>query len=95
MGRRREERFKSNLVIRVGQGYGTLRDLSASGIYFTTDQSLALGERISFSMEFETSPRGPLVADCEARVIRLEPQAAVNGVAAALTDIQFRRAAEF
>lgn len=93
MDRRRHERFRSDLVIRVGRGYGKLRDLSASGVYFTTDQTFLLDEVLLFALEFPGASTGPLAATCEARVVRLEPRADGIGVAAAITDLHFRRLA--
>ena len=92
MDRRREERFRSNLVIQVGMGYGVLRDLSASGVYFTTDQSFAVGDALTFAVEFRGAPTGPVAATCKARVLRVEAQGpGANGIAASISDIQFRR----
>jgi PilZ domain-containing protein len=88
---RRDERLKSELVIRMAQGEGTVRDLSASGIYFITDMRLKAGDTLKFSLEFQDSPTGPLSVNCTAHVVRSEKHAGRNGVAASITGMEFVR----
>jgi hypothetical protein len=91
MYQRRDERLKSELVIRMAQGEGTVRDLSASGIYFITDMRLKAGETFKFSLEFQASPTGPLSVNCTGHVLRLENDSGRNGVAASISDMEFVR----
>ncbi len=44
MGARRDERFDSDLRIKLDRGDGRMRNVSASGIYFLTDVNLKPGE---------------------------------------------------
>ena len=91
MYQRRDERLKSELVIRMAQGEGIVQDLSASGIYFITDMRLKAGDTLKFSLEFLESPTGHLSVNCTGQVLRLEEHAGRNGVAASITAMQFVR----
>jgi hypothetical protein len=88
---RKDERFKRELVIRMAQGEGTVRDLSASGIYFITDMRLKAGDALKFWLEFQECAAGPLSVNCTGHVLRLEAHAGRNGVAASITGMAFVR----
>lgn len=92
MAGRREERFATELPMRLeGGGFGVLRNVSASGIYFVTDVALEQGQPVRFSVEFRDFPSGPIAVNCVARVVRLEEQGAGRGVGASISSFEFRR----
>jgi hypothetical protein len=94
VGARRHERFESHLRIKLDHGDGVMRNVSASGVYLVTDVSLKLGEYLNFTLEFSGPEIGVVSACCEARVVRVEPQGTLQGVAAAFESIQFQRIAK-
>lgn len=88
---RREERFDTTLAVRLEQGGGVARNVSANGIYFITDIVLQKGEPVRFSLDFAGQPGGALIVKCLARVVRVEPCDGKLGVAAAISDFEFLR----
>jgi hypothetical protein len=91
MGARRDERFDSDLRIRLDHGDGLMRNVSASGVYFVTDVNLKPGQPLKFTLEFSGLQIGVVSARCEARVVRVEPQGALNGIGALFESIEFHR----
>jgi hypothetical protein len=91
MGERKDERFKSDLKIQLDRGEGTVRDVSASGIYFVTEVALKVGEPLKFTLEFQNPDTGPLSAHCIGRIVRIDKQKSASGVAASIDSIEFRR----
>ena len=91
MAGRREERFDAALAIRLEQGIGVTRNVSASGIYFVTDVELVKGMAVSFTLEFNDSPGGPLRLKCQAQIVRLEPVDGKFGVGAAISHYELQR----
>jgi PilZ domain len=89
MGGRRDERFDTDLRIKLGQGDGVMRNVSVSGIYFLTAMALKPGQPLTFTIEFPGFAR-VVAARCEARVVRVESKGALNGVGAALERIQLQ-----
>ena len=88
---RRDERFDSTLVLRLEQGVGVLRNVSANGIYFVTDVALQAGAPVKFTLEFRDFRGGPVQANCTARVVRVEEQGGSKGVAANIDSFEFLR----
>jgi hypothetical protein len=88
---RRDERFESDLTIKLDQGEGVLRNVSASGIYFVTEVDLEPGGPVSFSLEFNAGQTGAIAARCIARIVRVEQQGSLKGVAASFDSIEFHR----
>ncbi|MGH8667844.1 MAG: PilZ domain-containing protein [Burkholderiales bacterium] len=86
--RRNEQRQNAKLKIRLERGEGVVRDLSASGIYFLTDAPLKLGESLRFTLKFENAKAGPISANCVARIVRVENQGKLKGVAASIKRIK-------
>ena len=89
---RKDERFDTALPLRLEQGEGVVRNVSASGIYFVTDVALQQGEPVKFTLQFESFPGGPIQANCIARVVRVEEQGEKRGVAASINSFEFFRA---
>jgi hypothetical protein len=84
---RSDERLKAKLTVQLEHGQGTVRDLSASGIYFVTDVPLKVGEPLRFSLEFQNAKTGSISANCIARIVRVEKQGDLQGVAASISRI--------
>lgn len=88
---RKDERFDTRLPLRLEQGEGVVRNVSANGIYFVTDVALRVGEPVKFTLEFQNFPGGSIRAHCIARVVRVEEQGEKNGVAASINSFEFIR----
>ena len=91
MAGRRDERFESDLTIRLDQGDGVMRNVSASGLYFVTDLNVKPGDSLKFTLDFSGDQIGQVCARCEARVVRVERQGAQKGVGATFEVIEFQR----
>ena len=91
MSGRKEERFHTELAVRLEGGEGVTRDVSASGIYFLTDVALEKGQAVNFTLEFRDFPSGPVAVDCSAHVVRVEEQGARKGVGVSISSFEFRR----
>ncbi len=67
-----EPRNKVALPLRLGNGaVGNTRDVSASGLFFTSDAEQRLGEVIDLSIELPGGAR-PLLFRATALVVRIE-----------------------
>ena len=88
---RQEERFDTTLAVRLEEGGGIARNVSASGIYFITDVALEVGARVKLALDFQNFPGGPIQVNCVARIVRVEAQGARNGVGAAIQSFDFHR----
>ena len=53
---RQQERFAAELKLTLEDGYGMLRNVSASGVYFVTDVALREGQPVTFRIEFRRIP---------------------------------------
>jgi hypothetical protein len=89
---RKEERFDTTLPVKLARGAGVARNVSATGIYFVTDQALSAGATVTFALDFQDFPGGPIEVNCVARVVRIDKQGAKQkGVAAAIQSFEFHR----
>lgn len=88
---RRDERFDSTLALRLEQGEGVVRNVSANGIYFVTDVALNNGAAVKFTVEFRNFPGAPIQVDCNARIVRVDEQGEKRGVAAKINSFEFCR----
>jgi PilZ domain len=88
---RRDERYPADVTVMFEGGSGAVRNISASGIYFVTDAALREGQPVKFSVDFDHFPSGPIAVSCIARIVRVEEQGAKRGVAAEISDFEFRR----
>lgn len=93
MDQRSDERFKSNLTIKLAQGKGIAHNVSASGIYFVTDVALPQGEPVKFTFEFQDLRGGAIHFNCIARVVRVEKRGNKKGVGVAFDSFEFLRIA--
>ena len=84
--KRHEERFPLEVTVMLENGGGISRDISQSGIYFLTDQLLAPGSVVKFSMTLDhIRPGKPIQLDCQGSVLRVEPAGEKLGVAASIS----------
>jgi hypothetical protein len=88
---RKDERFGTELTVKLEGGEGVVRNVSASGIYFVTDVALEEGQPVKFTLDFQNFPSGPISVNCIARIVRVEEQGAGKGVAAAISSFEFHR----
>ena len=56
--------------------YGRIRDISTRGVYFTSEEHLAEGDKLEVSVNIPTeSSSGAVISvEAEARVVRVEPK---------------------
>jgi hypothetical protein len=83
---RKSIRFNGEIPIELKQGTGLTRNCSADGIYFVTDQPLSVGEQIELVMLLDHIGLGQTMRmRCTGEVLRLKPDAGLNGVAFVFT----------
>lgn len=88
--KRTTHRIEIEVPVQLEQGFGMTRDVSLTGIYFTTDQNLAEGTRIRFTMDLEYAiPGRSMHLDCQAHILRVESQGDQLGVAARIEDFTY------
>lgn len=105
--RRRARRFPLQLPLEVKwhetagdiQKEATIRDISATGIYFLVDRDLAPESKVEFyvRLDVEGAPRGGVLLHCVGSVVRVEPteEAADRvGIAARIERYRFVRPGE-
>ncbi len=83
--RRKAPRLEIDLPVELERGKGVTRDVSASGVFFETDEALAPGARIRFSLLVEHASPVPLRLQCEGQVVRVERHDGRLGVAATIS----------
>ncbi len=88
---RRAKRVRAALPVKLGKAQGVTRDVSASGVFFETEKSYAVGNSIHFAIDLDT-PWGKAVFDCRGSIVRLERHDGTLGVAVRFTDSSRRRA---
>jgi hypothetical protein len=83
--RRRMPRYPVGLAVETEKGKGLTRDISASGIYFETEELYSAGAPIHFMLVLEYSEPRPLRLSCAGEVLRVDTHGDTFGVAAAIT----------
>lgn len=83
--KRTEERVSTELPVDLGTATGVTRDVSASGIFFETDASYAVGNEIDLTVEFDT-PGGKMMLKAHGNIVRIERRDAKVGVAVKITE---------
>ena len=73
------------LPLDLGGAAGLARDVSASGMFFETDASYAIGSSISIALTLDT-PWGKVTVKSQGKIVRLEPRDRKMGVAVQFTD---------
>lgn len=82
--KRREKRVSAALPVDLGGAAGIARDVSASGMFFETDASYAIGSPISLAFDLDT-PWGKVMFKCQGKIVRLESRDQKVGVAVQFT----------
>jgi hypothetical protein len=77
---RRENRVPASLPVSIANDHCLTRDVSASGVFLEANSSFNKGDRVDFSIEFD-SPGGKLTLKCAGEVVRLEKRNGKIGVA--------------
>jgi hypothetical protein len=90
--RRRATRYQVGLPVELQSGSGVTRDVSESGVYFETEQALAPGTSINFSLILgHADPEGPFRLQCKGAIVRVEQRDNKIGVAARITSYRATR----
>ena len=77
---RTEDRVTISFPVCLDDTQCVTRDVSASGVYFESNGTFDIGERVDFVIEFD-SPGGKLILKCNGAVVRVEKQNGKVGVA--------------
>lgn len=87
---RKAVRYQGKIPLEVKQGMGCTRNFSTNGLYFLTDQRLAIGEQLEVVVLLEHTG---LVPGCRIRyqgeVLRMEPLDEKFGIAFAVSSHTF------
>ncbi len=93
--RRNSVRHEGEIPLLVKQGTGQTRNLSPSGLYFITDQELAVGEQAEVVLLLDHTGFGPgQRLYFQGEVLRVEPREKEHGIAFAITSHAFNDAAK-
>ena len=92
--KRKGERIAAALSVNVGGAKGVTRDVSASGIFFETEASYALGNLVNFTVDFNASGDKMLLKGRGA-IVRLEQKGARVGVAVKIMESTMEMASDF
>jgi len=84
--RREAARLEVRLPMELERGNGWTRDVSASGVYFETDESFTPGAPIRFSLFLKHAFPSPFRLECTGQIVRVERREGRVGVAAAITE---------
>lgn len=88
--RREAPRFPVALAVKLAHGEGRTRDVSASGVFFTTQGPFSPGTHIRFAIELEhADPGGVMHITCGGEVVRVEPRPNAIGVAVRISSYDF------
>lgn len=87
INKRSEERLSVELKVDLGYATGLTRDISVSGVFFQINEENAfckLGNEINLLINLDASI-GKLAMKCSGKIIRIEPQGELIGVATKIT----------
>src|SRR5262245_45954836 len=83
--RREAPRFPVTLAVKFDGGQGWTRDVSVSGVFFTTEWSFPIGAPIHFTLLLENvAPGTRQQVSCQGTVVRVERAEQAYGVAVSL-----------
>ena len=86
--RRRTPRYPLDASIAVNDVTGRAIDVSANGILFESEHSLALGEPVSLVVPLGHTRPGACVT-CKGEVVRVQPRGALYGIAVKYEPVEF------
>ncbi len=78
------DRIESALPLTIGSSHAFTQNISATGVFFETEEDQTPGSTVSFSVEFLIDGQKFNLV-CEGQVVRVEPRGTRIGVAAQLT----------
>ena len=88
--RRETIRHQIAVPVNFGRGIGISRDISFTGIYFTTKELLEPGEPLKLAFELEYAiPGKSLQLDCQGHVLRVEQLGNNFGIAAKIDEVTY------
>jgi len=88
--RRESIRHQIEVPINFGRGIGISRDISFTGVYFTTKEPLKPGEQLQIAYELAYAiPGKSLKFDCQGHVLRVEQLGNTFGIAAKIDEITY------
>jgi len=88
--RRQSARYRMAIPVEFDKGRAITGDMSLSGVFFETDQTMVPGEVVNLVMVLErASSRHPVRLECEGRVVRVTPLDQKTGVAVAFSSYKF------
>jgi hypothetical protein len=88
---REHERIDATVPVRLeGGGEGKTLNISPQGLFFVTDESMAVGNSIRFTMEF-TSHNLSYYLDCVGEIVRMEEVQGKRGVGVRITSSKLER----
>lgn len=83
---RAQTREQVALPVNVSGGeLGVTQDVSASGLFFLTDNAQRVGSQLEIEIELDT-PSGSMKLKARGQIVRIEPRGGKTGVAVKLTD---------
>lgn len=77
------ERFNLCCLVSFREGRGWSRDISTTGIYFSTKRALKESEMIQFTIHLNQEPN----VQCDGKVVRTEQRTDGYGVAVQFTEL--------
>jgi hypothetical protein len=80
---RTKERFNLCCLVTFREGPGWSRDISTTGIYFSTKKVLKVSEMIQFTIRLNHEPN----IQCDGKVVRTEQRTDGYGVAIQFTEL--------
>jgi PilZ domain-containing protein len=88
-----EERLRVTLQLVFDRGgFGVTRDISPSGVFFHTAESMHVGDEVRFTVRFASHDgRQHWLLLCDAQILRVEAGDGMNGVAAHILDSRLRK----
>jgi len=87
---RHEERVVASLGVALEAGAGVTRDISASGVCFETDATLAVGGTVEFAIDFNSS-LGKMELKCRGIIVRADAAGARTQVAVKILESVMQR----
>jgi hypothetical protein len=89
---RQSQRVNAEVSVRLqNNASGITRDISPSGVYFVIDETVADGQPIRFTLEFEDPAGGVLHLNCSGHVVRVEESGGKRGVAVRIAESSLER----
>lgn len=85
--KRAAPRFNLDAPVELKDGAGVARDMSTSGVYFTCENGMPMGSRISLTILLDaTLDNPPLRLHCQGEVVRVAADGTSVGIAVKIHD---------